>query len=107
MVRVILYAPALLLFILACQNSAPGKNRGYKNQQNPASQSKQTASSTTPLVTIDLQPFSGMPGTEVNYVYTELMKVYPHIVLKQPVALPQSAFYSPRNRYKADLLLSF
>lgn len=58
-------------------------------------------------IVIELQPFSGMPGEQVNYVYTELLKVYPYVELKKVVPLPQKAFYPPRNRYRADSLIDY
>jgi len=58
-------------------------------------------------ITIDVQPFSDMPATEVNYVVTELKKVYPAVTLKKTILLPQFAFNKLRNRYRADSLIQF
>ena len=44
---------------------------------------------------------------EQNYVATELRKVYNHIQLLDPIELPKSAFYSDRNRYRADSLIQY
>jgi archaemetzincin len=56
---------------------------------------------------IDVQPFSDIPATEVNYVVTELKKVYPTITIKNAIPLPQFAYYKLRNRYRADSLIQF
>ena len=58
-------------------------------------------------ITIDVQPFSGITSEEVNYVVSELKKVYPGIVLNKSIPLPPSAFYAARNRYRADSLIDF
>lgn len=58
-------------------------------------------------VTIELQPFSDISKQEVTYVFNELKKVHPFIVLKQSIELPRSAFYSKRNRYRADTLIHY
>ena len=58
-------------------------------------------------ITIDVQPFSGIEDEEVNYVFNELRKVYPNVVLNRPIPLPVSAFYTARNRYRADSLIQF
>lgn len=58
-------------------------------------------------LTIIVQPFEDIQDEEVNYVFTELKKVYPYIILKNKITLPPSAFYPPRNRYRADSLIAF
>jgi archaemetzincin len=56
-------------------------------------------------IVIDVQPFSDMLTAETQYVFNEIKKVYPDVTLKNPIPLPQSAFYSLRNRYRADSLI--
>jgi len=58
-------------------------------------------------IIIDLQPFKGISDKERDYVYGELQKVYPYVHLKDPIAIPASAYYAERNRYKADSLIHF
>jgi len=58
-------------------------------------------------VTIDIQPFSGIGDEEVNYVFSELKKVYPDVNLNRSIPLQASAFYAARNRYRADSLIQF
>jgi len=58
-------------------------------------------------ITIDVQPFSGIAEQEVNYVFSELKKIYPNIILNRTIPFPVSAFYAARNRYRADSLIQF
>lgn len=56
---------------------------------------------------IDIQPFNGISASQTQYVYTELKKVYSLIQVKKIIALPKSAWYPARNRYRADSLIHF
>ncbi len=58
-------------------------------------------------VIIDIQPFSDIPPTEVQFVFAELKKVYPHVVLKKAIKLPSAAYNPKRNRFRADSLIQF
>lgn len=58
-------------------------------------------------ITIYLQPFSGFPDTKSKYLLERLKGIYSDCKLLAPVELPQTAFYSPRNRYRADTLISW
>lgn len=61
----------------------------------------------TKSITIEVQPFSDIAVKEVNYVFTEIKKVYPHVILNSSIDLPSKAFYPARNRYRADSLIKF
>ena len=58
-------------------------------------------------IVIDIQPFNGISAYQTQYVFTELKKNYSFIEIKKIIALPQSAWYPPRNRYRADSLIHF
>lgn len=58
-------------------------------------------------ITIDVLPFSDMPQKEVSAAYKELKTIYPNIVLLKPIALPKTAYYAPRNRYRADSIIAY
>ncbi|MEI7500165.1 MAG: Zn-dependent protease, partial [Bacteroidota bacterium] len=58
-------------------------------------------------VTIVIQPFEDIPPSYVSYVYKHLSMIIPGIIIKAPIPLPKSAFYAPRNRYRADSLIEF
>jgi archaemetzincin len=68
---------------------------------------EETAMVKTQALIITIQPFSDIPDEEVNYVYSELHKVYPNLVIAKKMKLPQSAYYKPRNRYRADSLIRY
>ncbi len=86
---VLFFAVLLLMLHISCQQSSIFK--------------KESSNS----ITIDVQPFSDIPASEVNYVFAELKKVYPNVILKKARPFPQNAFYPARNRYKADSLIQF
>lgn len=54
-----------------------------------------------------IQPFDNISPTLVNKVFRYLKDINPKAVLNKPMPLPASAYYRPRNRYRADLLLNF
>lgn len=58
-------------------------------------------------ITIDIQPFSDARDEQVNYVLTELKKIYPKVELKKAIPIPPQAYYKPRNRYRADSLVGY
>jgi archaemetzincin len=58
-------------------------------------------------IIINIQPLGDIGQENINYVYTEFKKIYPHIRLLKSIALPVSAYYKPRERYRADLLLDY
>lgn len=58
-------------------------------------------------IIIDLQPFDGIPKENVAFVYNELQKIYPNIKINKSIALPETAYYRQRNRYRADSLIKF
>jgi archaemetzincin len=57
--------------------------------------------------TVIIQPFSGMPGKEVRFVFEQLKQLHPDVILADPIDLPQTAYYKPRNRYRADSLIRY
>ena len=59
------------------------------------------------VITIDVLPFADISTDEVNFVYTELKKIYPNVLIKNSIPLPRFAFYPIRNRYRADSLIQF
>ncbi len=58
-------------------------------------------------ITIDIQPFSDARDEQVNYVLTEIKKLYPKVELKKAIPIPPQAYYKPRNRYRADSLVGY
>ncbi|WP_374679434.1 hypothetical protein [Hymenobacter sp. J193] len=54
-----------------------------------------------------IQPFRGFSARLTDSVSQQVRRLYPRVLQRQPVALPKQAYYAPRHRYRADLLLRF
>jgi archaemetzincin len=54
---------------------------------------------------IYIQPFSDISATRAQEVFSHFKKIYPYSYLLEAVPLPKHAYYSPRNRYRADSLI--
>jgi archaemetzincin len=52
-----------------------------------------------------VQPFNDLPDQQLNYVVKKLRAIIPSIQVAPRKALPQLAWYKPRNRYRADSLI--
>jgi archaemetzincin len=61
----------------------------------------------TKKIIIDLQPFNDLPKEYLDHVYNELKKMYSEVEIKKAIALPKSAWYEPRKRYRADSLIHY
>lgn len=57
--------------------------------------------------TIRIQPFVGISNEQRDYVFNELVKIYPCVELKKAIKLPPSAYSPKRNRYRADSLILY
>lgn len=62
-----------------------------------------------PLAKIYIQPLGEeLPLEDVEFVMQALGVFFPHpVVRREPVALPEAAYYPPRSRYRAEKLLEF
>lgn len=56
---------------------------------------------------IYIQPFNDIPEGKVAYILLHISKLYPHIKVNNPVAIPEYAWYAPRARYKADSIIKW
>src|SRR4051794_23308225 len=65
------------------------------------------AAEPSPPRRVYVQPLgSGMPTPELAFIRTSLLAFYDvEVVVLARAALPQSAFYAPRKRYRAERLL--
>lgn len=81
-------------------------NNGFAQQKfaKEANSKKPAPLKNVKAATIIIQPFQGIPKSQVKYVYDKLKTYIPHVVLNKPMPLPKRAYYKPRNRYKADTL---
>jgi archaemetzincin len=56
---------------------------------------------------IIIQPFNDLSASQIELTYKKLKIINPNIVLRTAIELPSSAFYTIRNRYRADSLIRF
>ena len=54
-----------------------------------------------------IQPFTGMPSSQITSIYEMLKKINPKTFIREAIPIPESAFYSPRNRYRADSIINY
>lgn len=56
---------------------------------------------------VDVQPFKASSSEQTDYVVNELRKVFPVVKVLPLQPFPPSSFYAPRQRYRADTLISW
>lgn len=94
MIKNKLYFFALItLFVFGNHGTVPFKNKITKEKIPKA-------------IIIAIQPYSDIPEKYVTHVKKELTKIYPNIILYKAIPLPKRAYYSKRNRYRADTLIN-
>ncbi len=91
MLRYLVSVSLTLFFLISCKTKDSSKPAG------------KAASATV----IDIQPFDDIQDAQIQYVYTELKKIFYSVEIKRTLSLPAIAFYKPRNRYRADTLIHF
>lgn len=64
-------------------------------------------SSSNAPITIDIQPLGDFSDSQIEFVYNELLKIYPNIKINKSIELPKIAYYKERNRYRADTLIRY
>lgn len=84
MKRIAILLFSSLAFLYACKPALPPANRIFV-----------------------LQPFDGTSSSEIKTLYDKLKIINPRTILKPAIPLPISAFYAPRNRYRADSLINY
>ena len=99
------------LFLIQCSNDNQGSNsqlitKTVSEKKIILKSSNLKDLKSKQLIIIDIQPYAEIPDNLVNYVYKELCKIYPHVNLFKSIPLPPSAYYAPRNRYRADSLIN-
>lgn len=56
---------------------------------------------------IVIQPFGNFSNVEAKLVFKEIQKINPKVILKKNIPFPLKTYYKPRNRYRADSIISF
>lgn len=97
----------IITVMIACLLMACTGNDAQTEHTSTRAQAVKQSATLTAKVIIEVQPFTGMPAGQVSYVLNELRKVYPHVVLRNNIALPRAVFYAKRKRYRADSLISY
>jgi archaemetzincin len=54
---------------------------------------------------IVIQPLGDFPQKDAEIVLKEILKLNPNTVLRKNIPFPSSAYYKPRNRYRADVTI--
>jgi archaemetzincin len=52
-----------------------------------------------------IQPFKDMNSETTKLVAAQITKIYPHVIVLEPIDLPKEAYYKERNRYRADSII--
>jgi archaemetzincin len=102
----------LCIFFCCClsDDNKPGKEKGKSIYETDMSnhpgkiQTTGTSPSVNPML-IEILPYDDLSAERTNYIYRHLKAIFPSVILKEPIPLPQSAYYQPRNRYRADKLI--
>lgn len=89
-----------LLFFFICLFgifACGGNNRTISEEQPPIEKEK----------TILIQPLGDFPVSLTNFVHAKIKEINSKTIVGNQIALPQSAYYAPRKRYRADSLLNY
>jgi hypothetical protein len=79
----ITFIPFMLIFIFfSCEKKSTKPVKVAKKEHKEIKNASKNAIS-PPI--IDIQPFLGMDISELNYVHTELKKVFPVVILKEEI----------------------
>lgn len=91
----------VLLFVLICITVfvVLDKNFLYKTDFSFSNKSD--------TVLVNFQAFEDVPASVSTQLFEQLKVVYPKIRMKDPISLPEDAYYPPRNRYLADTIIRF
>lgn len=65
------------------------------------------SNNTKSIPVIILQPFQGLSKEYTQYLYTEISKVFPKVLINNPIEIPKSTYYPERKRYRADKLIFY
>lgn len=84
----------LICMLLFCFFSACSEQQKEVIKQNKA-------------LTILVQPFNDIDAENVEFIADEIRTMYPQVKVLDPIDFPKNTYYKPRNRYRADSLISF
>lgn len=58
-------------------------------------------------IIINIQPFRDATSEQISFIYLKLYEIYPKIRIKKAIDIPSSAYYKPRDRYRADSIIRY
>ncbi len=76
-------------------------NKSYKCKQNLS----QPVATEVSKCIVHIYFYDEFPQNRVNQLVVEMKKVLPNVQVEQKIPLPDAAYYKPRNRYLATVLL--
>ncbi|MFD2940534.1 Zn-dependent protease [Flavobacterium notoginsengisoli] len=82
------YSIFILIFILCCCTNKRENESAEKNQK-----------------VIVIQPLGNFDSKQSQKVFSEIKAINPKVILKQNIEFPETSFYKPRNRYRADSII--
>ncbi|MCS3531885.1 matrixin family metalloprotease [Chryseobacterium sp. JUb7] len=71
------------------------------------SEKKQAAVKEKQATTVLVQPFKDLNSESLNFVTSEIKKIYPNVKVLEAIDFPENAYYEERNRYRADSVIKF
>lgn len=91
----------LLLIVLICIAVFVVLDKNYLIKTNFSFSKK------SDTILVNLQAFNDVSPSVSTQLFEQLKVVYPKIRMKDPIALPENAYYPPRNRYLADSIINY
>ena|SRR6218665_271015 len=82
------YGVFILIFSLCCCTNKRENESAEKNQK-----------------VIVIQPLGNFDSKQSQKVFSEIKAINQKVVLKQNIEFPETSFYKPRNRYRADSII--
>ena len=83
------YFLIILFSVISCTNRSNGNSSGKKPVQK----------------VIVIQPLGDFNQEQSNKVLSEIRTINPNVVLRATIPFPESAYYKPRHRYRADSII--
>ncbi len=98
---------SIFSLVIACSDNGKANDSSSDNTTPvKKEQAQKTITQPKDIKVIDIQPYGDISTEIVNYIYAEVSKVCPKVNLLKVQALPERAFYKPRNRYRADTIIT-
>lgn len=77
------------------------------SEQRPKKEIVSSSPALTQPMTIIVQPFDDFPEMLVDSLISRIKEINSDVVVRKSISLPESSYYPPRNRYRADSLINY